>query len=119
MPIEVILWIFGAFITMLLALVGTIWSMMRSDKKAQDDAIDEVRKFKADKTALEDGEKRFEKEVDRLRFEHEKVISRVEGRFEKELENVESRIISRFDNMEANFLRQFEILMEIVKKDKT
>ena len=36
----------------------------------------------------------------------------------EELENVESRIISRFDVMEANFLRQFEILMEIVKKDK-
>ena len=119
MPIEVILWILGAFVTMLSALVATIWSMVRSDKKAQDEAIEHVRQSKADKAVVEDTDKRFEKEIDRLRFEHEKVIDRVEGRFEKELENMESRLCVKFENMEANLLRQFELLMEVVKKDRT
>ena len=118
MPIEVILWILGAFVTMLSALVATIWSMVRSDKKAQDEAIEHVRQVKADKVSVDDNEKRLEKELDRIRFEHEKVINRVEGRFEKELSSVETRLGTKIESMETNVLRQFELLMEILKKDK-
>lgn len=114
MSIEIAIWVLGGTIGVIGMLVATLWQMTRAEQKAQDEAIAR----KADSQKVEEGEKRFEKEVDRLRFEHEKVINRVEGRFEKELENVESRIISRFDSMEANFVRQFEILMEIVKKDR-
>ena len=116
--ISAIFWILGGLFGIVSILLGTLWNMTRKEKELQDAAIEQVKQVKADKLEVSENEKRWEKEIDRLRFEHEKVISRVEGRFEKELENVESRIISRFDVMEANFLRQFEILMEIVKKDK-
>ena len=107
MPIEVILWVLGAFVTMLSALVATIWSMMRSDKKAQDEAIEHVRQNKADKAAVEDNDKRFEKEIDRLRFEHERVIDKVENRFEKELSAMESRLGEKID-----------LILAILKKER-
>ena len=107
MPIEVILWVLGAFVTMLSALVATIWSMMRSDKKAQDEAIEHVRQHKADKAAVEDNDKRFEKEIDRLRFEHERVIDKVENRFEKELSAMESRLGEKID-----------LILAILKKER-
>jgi len=96
---------FGAFITLIGALVATIWSMMRSDKKAQDAAIEHVRQVKADKAAVEDNDKRFEKEIDRLRQDHERVIDKVENRFEKELSAMESRLGEKID-----------LILEILKR---
>lgn len=115
MPIEVILWIFGAFITLIGALVATIWSMMRSDKKAQDAAIEHVRQVKADKAAVEDNDKRFEKEIDRLRQDSEKVVAKIEERHERDLQNMETRLLAKIESMETNVLRQMELIMEILK----
>lgn len=111
--IQVAIWIMGGAISVIGLLVATLWQMTRAEQKAQDDAI----KAKADKLAMESSDKRLEKELDRLRIEHEKVIDRVEGRFEKELENMENRLCMKIEAMEVNVLRQIELMMELLKKD--
>lgn len=116
--ISAIFWILGGLFGVVSILLGTLWNMTRKEKEAQDAAIEHVKQIKADKTAVDDHEKRLEKELDRIRFEHEKVINRVEGRFEKELSSVETRLGTKIESMETNVLRQFELLMEILKKDK-
>ena len=115
---EVWLWILSSALGVLGAMIAVIWSLLRAEQKAQDDAIEEVRKHKADKEAVEDNSKRVEKEIDRIKFEHERVIDRVELRFEREMVNMESRLCTKMAEMEANVIRQIELMMEILKKDK-
>lgn len=114
MQIEVVVWVLGGVMSVVSMLVATLWQMTRAEQKAQDEAIAK----KADLHKVEEGERRWEKEVDRLRFEHEKVISRVEGRFEKELESMEGRLCTKIESMEENLIRQIGLVMEILKKDK-
>jgi biopolymer transport protein ExbB/TolQ len=115
---EVWLWILSGILGVLASMIAVIWSLLRAEQKAQDDAIEEVRKHKADKDAVEDAGKRVEKEIDRIKFEHERVIDRVELRFEREMVNMESRLCTKIAEMEANVIRQIELMMEILKKDK-
>jgi len=112
MSMEVAIWALGGAIGVIGTLVATLWAMVRAEQKAQDEAIAR----KADIAKVDESEKRWEKEVDRLRFEHDKVISRIEDRFEKELENVESRLSTKMEAMESTILRQIELVMEILKK---
>lgn len=112
--LQVAIWVLGGAIGVIGILVGVLWNMTRAEQKAQDEAIAK----KADLYKVEEGEKRWEKEVDRLRLEHEKVIDRVEGRFEKELENMESRLCTKIETMEENLVRQIGLVMELLKKDK-
>lgn len=107
------LWILGGAFTVLGAMLAIVWSLLRAEQKAQDDAIAK----KADQERVDDNERRWEKELDRMRFEHDKVIDRVEGRFEKELENVESRLCTKMETMEATIIRQIELVMEILKSN--
>ncbi len=122
MSIEVVIWVLGGVIGVIGMLVATLWQMTRAEQKAQDAAIEQVRQHKADKVYVEDGEKRWSKEIDRIRFEHDKVIDRIEGRFEKELESVKDQLGERITTMEDNLLRsmtaQFNLVMEMLKKDK-
>ena len=104
MQIEIVVWIIGGILSVVSLLVATLWNMTRAEQKAQDEAIAK----KADLNKVEEGEKRWEKEVDRLRFEHDKVISRVEGRFEKELAAMESRLSEKID-----------LILEILKKGQS
>jgi FtsZ-interacting cell division protein ZipA len=100
---QVIIWIMGGAIGTIGLLVGVLWNMTRAEQKAQDEAIAK----KADLSKVEDGERRWEKEVDRLRAEHDKVIEKVEGRFEKELAAMETRLGEKID-----------LILEILRKDK-
>lgn len=102
--LQVAIWVLGGTIGVIGILVGVLWNMTRAEQKAQDEAIAK----KADLHKVEEGEKRWEKEVDRLRFEHDKVISRVEGRFEKELAAMESRLSEKID-----------LILEILKKGQS
>jgi len=111
------LWILSGAFTVISAVLGIVWSLLRAEQKAQDEAIEDVRKHKADKDVVEEAGKRTEKEIDRIKFEHERVIDRVELRFEREMINVESRLGTKIEQMEANILRQIELMMEIVRKD--
>lgn len=113
MSIEVMIWVLGGATSVIGILVATLWQMTRAEQKAQDEAIAR----KADSAKVEENEKRWEKELDRMRFEHDKVIDRVEGRFEKELENVESRLCTKMETMEATIIRQIELVMEILKSN--
>jgi len=112
--LQVAVWVLGGLVGVIGILIGVLWQMTRAEQKAQDEAIAR----KADNTKVEENEKRWEKEIDRIRFEHEKVIDRVENRFEKELENMENRLCTKIETMEATILRQIELVMEILKKDK-
>lgn len=112
------LWVLSGAVTALAGLAAVVWSLVRADQKRQDEAIEEVRKHKADKDAVDDATKRTEKEIDRVKFEHERVIDRIELRFEREMISVESRLGSKIEQMEANVIRQIELMMEILKKDK-
>lgn len=118
MSIEIVMWVLSGIVGLVSILVATLWQMTRAEQKAQDEAI----KAKADKSAVEDNDRRVEKELERIRSEHDKVINRVEGRFEKELESVENRLSDRMITMEENLLRsmtsQFNMVMELLKKDK-
>lgn len=111
--LQVAIWVLGGAIGVIGILVGVLWNMTRAEQKAQDEAIAK----KADLHKVEEGEKRWEKEVDRLRFEHEKVIDRVENRFERELANMESRLCTKMETMEENLVRQFSMVMELLKKE--
>ena len=115
---EVAIWALGGAISVISMLVATLWAMVRNEQKAQDEAIAK----KADIQKVEDSEKRWEKEVDRIRFEHDRVTNRIEGRFEKELESVKDQLGERITTMEDNLLRsmtaQFNLVMEMLKKDK-
>ena len=115
---EVWLWILSGILGVLASMIAVIWSLLRAEQKAQDDAIEEVRKHKADKDAVEDAGKRVEKEIDRIKFEHERVIDRVELRFEREMVNMESRLCTKMEATETAILRQLDLLMEIVKKNQ-
>lgn len=99
--ISAMIWILGGAMGIIGILVGVLWNMTRAEQKAQDEAIAK----KADLHKVEEGEKRWEKEVDRLRFEHERVIDKVENRFEKELSAMESRLGEKID-----------LILEILKK---
>lgn len=112
------LWVLSGATVALSGLAGVVWSLVRADQKRQDEAIEEVRKHKADKDSVEDASKRTEKEIDRIKFEHERVIDRVELRFEREMVNMESRLGTKIEALEATLLRQMELMMELIKKDK-
>lgn len=111
--LQVAVWVLGGATGVIGILIGVLWNMTRAEQKAQDEAIAR----KADNVKVEENEKRWEKEVDRLRFEHDKVIDRVENRFEKELENMENRLCTKIEAMETNVLRQIELVMEILKSN--
>lgn len=91
--ISALIWVLGGAIGVVGILVGVLWNMTRAEQKAQDEAIAK----KADLVKVEDNEKRWDKEMDRIRFEHDKVIDRVENRFEKELAAMESRLSEKMD----------------------
>lgn len=112
--LQVAIWVLGGAIGVIGILVGVLWNMTRAEQKAQDEAIAK----KADLHKVDDAEKRWEKEVDRLRFEHDKVIDRVENRFEKELENMENRLCTKIETMEENLVRQIGLVMELLRKEK-
>lgn len=105
--ISAIFWILGGLFGVVSILLGTLWSMTRKEKEAQDAAIEHVKQIKADKAVVEDNERRWDKEMDRIRFEHDKVIDRVENRFEKELAAMENRLGEKID-----------LILEILKKDR-
>lgn len=94
---EVWLWILSGVLGVLWAMAAVVWSLLRAEQKAQDEAIEEVRKHKADKDAVDDATKRTEKEIDRVKFEHERAIDRIELRFEREMISVESRLGSKIE----------------------
>lgn len=112
------LWVLSGAVTALAGLAAVVWSLVRADQRRQDEAIEEVRKHKADKDAVDDATKRTEKEIDRVKFEHDRVIDRIEIRFEREMVNMEGRLCTKMEAMEANVIRQIELMMEILKKDK-
>lgn len=113
---EVWLWLLSGILGVISSMVVVIWSLLRAEQKAQDDAIEDVRKNKADKESVEDAGKRVEKEIDRIKFEHERVIDRVELRFEREMVSMESRLCNKMEAMEENISRQIALMMEILKK---
>ena len=105
--IGALMWVAGGILGVIGILLATLWQMTRREKEIQDAAIEQVRQLKADKAVVEDNEKRWDKEMDRLRFEHDKVIDRVENRFEKELAAMENRLGEKID-----------LILEILKKDR-
>lgn len=111
---EVAIWVLGGAISVIAMLVATLWQMTRAEQKAQDEAI----KSKADQNRVEESDKRFEREIERIRHDSEKVIEKIEARHDKDLELMESRLCTKIEAMEVNVLRQIELIMELLKKDR-
>lgn len=111
---EIAIWVLGGAISVIGMLVATLWQMTRAEQKAQDDAI----KSKADQVRLEESDKRFDKELERIRHDNERVVEKIEARHEKDLDAMENRLCTKIEAMETNVLRQIELIMELLKKNK-
>ena len=112
MASEFMTWILSGVLAIIGVLVGTLWSIVRGENASQDAAI----KVKANQTSLDDSEKRWEKEFERLRHDNERVIEKIENRHDKEMAMMESRLCTKIESMEGNVLRQIELIMELLKK---
>lgn len=111
MSTEFMVWVLTGAVGVISILIGTLWSMIRSEKVAQDEVI----KQKADKDVVTDTEIRLAKELEKVRAENEKMGARLESRADRDSANMELRIQTRMDVLERNLLRQLELMMEALK----
>lgn len=112
MDIATVMWILGGAVTLIYALGGAVFKMLRDESKQQAELI----RQKADSDRLDEAEARWQNELQQVRDGNEKLIDKLENRYDRELVALAERLSDQIKTSENNILNQLALLLRMVDK---
>jgi hypothetical protein len=116
--IETLVGILSLAMTIIAALGGIVWNMLRQESKEQSELIKEQYDLigtKVDMQHVKDVEQRWKSELTVVRESSDKVIEKLSQRHDRELDQLSTRLSEQMRTVETNILTQIRLMVQVLE----
>lgn len=109
--VETLIAILGVAMTIITALGGVVWNMLRQEAKEHSEQISK----KVDSDRVHEIESRWQVELTAVKEGNERLIDKLSQRHDRELDQLSSRLSEQIRNTETNILTQIRLMVQVLE----